>query len=133
VLERLWALPTFEIHGVLGGFTGEGAKTVIPAAATAKVSMRLVPNQKLATVERQLAAGVQRLRRSTSPPASGFYTAPIRRRSRSTVWPSSSWIRPSRASRGGGPYPRAPAVDPGGAGARLSGRSGDSHRHRASR
>ena len=61
VLERLWALPTFEIHGILGGFTGEGAKTVIPAAATAKVSMRLVPNQKLATVQRQLAAAVKRL------------------------------------------------------------------------
>src|SRR3989442_507045 len=61
VLERLWALPTFEIHGVLGGFTGEGAKTVIPAEATAKVSLRLVPNQKLKTVERQLAAAVKRL------------------------------------------------------------------------
>jgi len=60
VLERLWALPTFEIHGILGGFTGEGAKTVIPAQATAKVSMRLVPNQKLATVEKQLAAAVKR-------------------------------------------------------------------------
>ena len=61
VLERLWALPTFEIHGILGGFTGEGAKTVIPAQATAKVSMRLVPNQKLKTVERQLAAAVKQL------------------------------------------------------------------------
>jgi acetylornithine deacetylase/succinyl-diaminopimelate desuccinylase-like protein len=61
VLERLWALPTFEIHGVLGGFTGDGAKTVIPATATAKVSLRLVPDQKLKTVERQLAAAVQRL------------------------------------------------------------------------
>src|SRR6266545_4700648 len=61
VLERLWALPTFEIHGILGGFTGEGAKTVIPAEATAKVSMRLVPNQKLGTVERQLAAAVKRV------------------------------------------------------------------------
>jgi acetylornithine deacetylase/succinyl-diaminopimelate desuccinylase-like protein len=60
VLERLWALPTFEIHGIVGGFTGEGAKTVIPATATAKVSMRLVPNQKLATAERQLAAAVKR-------------------------------------------------------------------------
>jgi len=60
VLERLWALPTFEIHGILGGFTGDGAKTVIPAEATAKVSMRLVPNQKLATVEHQLAAAVRR-------------------------------------------------------------------------
>ncbi|HKW41068.1 MAG TPA: dipeptidase [Gemmatimonadales bacterium] len=61
VLERLWALPTFEIHGITGGFTGDGAKTVIPAEATAKVSLRLVPNQKLKTVERQLAAAVKRL------------------------------------------------------------------------
>jgi acetylornithine deacetylase/succinyl-diaminopimelate desuccinylase-like protein len=61
VLERLWALPTFEIHGIKGGFTGEGAKTVIPAEAMAKVSLRLVPNQKLAAVERQLAAAVKRL------------------------------------------------------------------------
>ncbi|HEU5260191.1 MAG TPA: dipeptidase [Gemmatimonadales bacterium] len=61
VLERLWALPTFEIHGVLGGFTGDGAKTVIPAVATAKVSLRLVPGQKLKAVEHQLAAAVRRL------------------------------------------------------------------------
>jgi acetylornithine deacetylase/succinyl-diaminopimelate desuccinylase-like protein len=61
VLERLWALPTFEIHGIKGGFTGEGAKTVIPAEATAKVSLRLVPNQKLKAVERQVAAAVKRL------------------------------------------------------------------------
>lgn len=44
-LERLWARPTFEVNGLLSGFTGEGAKTVIPATAMAKVSMRLVPNQ----------------------------------------------------------------------------------------
>ena len=60
VPERLWVLPTFEIHGILGGFTGAGAKTVIPAEATAKVSLRLVPNQKLRTVERQLTAAVKR-------------------------------------------------------------------------
>ena len=44
-LERTWARPTFEINGLLSGFTGEGAKTVLPAIAMAKVSMRLVPNQ----------------------------------------------------------------------------------------
>jgi len=44
-LERVWARPTFEVNGVLSGFTAEGAKTVIPAVAMAKVSMRLVPNQ----------------------------------------------------------------------------------------
>jgi acetylornithine deacetylase/succinyl-diaminopimelate desuccinylase-like protein len=44
-LERVWARPTFEVNGLLSGFTGEGAKTVLPAVAMAKVSMRLVPNQ----------------------------------------------------------------------------------------
>ncbi|MCW5979308.1 MAG: dipeptidase [Bryobacteraceae bacterium] len=45
VLERIWARPTLEVHGIAGGFTGAGAKTVIPAKATAKVSIRLVPRQ----------------------------------------------------------------------------------------
>ena len=45
VLERVWARPTLEVHGIAGGFTGAGAKTVIPARATAKVSMRMVPKQ----------------------------------------------------------------------------------------
>jgi len=43
VLERTWARPTVDVHGMPGGFIGAGAKTVIPAKATAKVSMRLVP------------------------------------------------------------------------------------------
>src|SRR6185295_9174114 len=45
VLERVWARPTLEVHGIAGGFTAAGAKTVIPAHATAKVSIRLVPKQ----------------------------------------------------------------------------------------
>jgi acetylornithine deacetylase/succinyl-diaminopimelate desuccinylase-like protein len=45
VLERVWSRPTLEVHGIAGGFTGIGAKTVIPAKATAKVSFRLVPEQ----------------------------------------------------------------------------------------
>jgi acetylornithine deacetylase/succinyl-diaminopimelate desuccinylase-like protein len=45
VLARVWARPTFEVHGIAGGFSAAGAKTVIPAKATAKVSMRLVPKQ----------------------------------------------------------------------------------------
>ncbi len=44
VLERTWARPTLDVHGMPGGFTGAGAKTVIPARALAKVSMRLVPD-----------------------------------------------------------------------------------------
>jgi acetylornithine deacetylase/succinyl-diaminopimelate desuccinylase-like protein len=43
VLERTWARPTLDVHGIIGGFIGVGAKTVIPAKATAKVSIRLVP------------------------------------------------------------------------------------------
>jgi acetylornithine deacetylase/succinyl-diaminopimelate desuccinylase-like protein len=43
VLERTWARPTLDVHGIPGGFIGAGAKTVIPAKAVAKVSMRLVP------------------------------------------------------------------------------------------
>ncbi len=45
VLERVWSRPALEVHGIAGGFTGTGAKTVIPATATAKVSMRMVPDQ----------------------------------------------------------------------------------------
>ncbi|HEY8739661.1 MAG TPA: dipeptidase [Candidatus Dormibacteraeota bacterium] len=45
VLHRLYARPTLDVHGVLGGFVGDGPKTVIPAKAMAKISMRLVPNQ----------------------------------------------------------------------------------------
>ena len=49
-LERVWARPTFEVNGLLSGFTGAGAKTVLPAVAMAKVSMRLVPNQDPKTI-----------------------------------------------------------------------------------
>ncbi|HET7601930.1 MAG TPA: dipeptidase [Gemmatimonadales bacterium] len=61
VMERTWALPTFEIHGIRGGFVGEGAKTVIPAAATAKVSLRLVPGLTFAGVRDALTHTVQAL------------------------------------------------------------------------
>ena len=61
VLERLWARPTLEVHGIVGGFMGEGAKTVIPARATAKVSMRLVPRQKPAKIVEAFEKEVERL------------------------------------------------------------------------
>ena len=46
VLERTWSRPTMDVHGMPGGFTGAGAKTVIPAKALAKISFRLVPGMK---------------------------------------------------------------------------------------
>jgi acetylornithine deacetylase/succinyl-diaminopimelate desuccinylase-like protein len=51
VMRRLWALPTFEVHGVVGGYTGPGVKAAIPPAAEVKLSCRLVPNM---TCERSL-------------------------------------------------------------------------------
>jgi acetylornithine deacetylase/succinyl-diaminopimelate desuccinylase-like protein len=61
VLERKWARPTLDVHGVVGGFTGAGSKTVIPARARAKVSTRLVPRQDPARVLAGLRDAVARL------------------------------------------------------------------------
>lgn len=57
-LERIWARPTLDVNGLLSGYTGEGAKTVLPARAMAKVSMRLVPDQDYKEVERAFTAHV---------------------------------------------------------------------------
>ena len=61
VLERLWTRPTCEVNGLLSGYTGEGAKTVLPARAMAKVSFRLVPDQDPAEVERLVRDHVERV------------------------------------------------------------------------
>jgi acetylornithine deacetylase/succinyl-diaminopimelate desuccinylase-like protein len=61
VLERVWGRPTMDVHGMPGGFTGSGAKTVIPAKALAKVSMRLVPGMSSAKTYAQFKSYVEKL------------------------------------------------------------------------
>src|SRR5580700_4006526 len=61
VLYRTRARPTLEVHGMPGGFTAPGAKTVIPAKAAAKVSMRMVPNQDPDDILKRYTAFVKKL------------------------------------------------------------------------
>jgi len=61
VLERTWSRPTMDVHGMPGGFIGAGAKTVIPAKATAKISFRLVPGMKPAETFAKYEAFVRKI------------------------------------------------------------------------
>ena len=61
VLERTWARPTLEVHGFRGGFTGEGAKTVIPAVSTAKISMRMVPDMDPKDIYKRYTSYVKKI------------------------------------------------------------------------
>jgi len=61
VLERVWARPSLDVNGLLAGWTGEGSKTVIPAVAMAKVSMRLVPDQEPEKIAELFEAFVRKI------------------------------------------------------------------------
>jgi acetylornithine deacetylase/succinyl-diaminopimelate desuccinylase-like protein len=65
LLERLSARPTFDINGIWGGYSGEGAKTIIPAWAAAKISTRLVPDQDYREIERSVKEHVESIAPST--------------------------------------------------------------------
>ena len=60
-LERVWSRPTFEVHGIVGGYQGAGVKTVLPAEATAKVTLRLVPDQRGKEIAALLVKAVKKL------------------------------------------------------------------------
>ncbi len=72
-LERIWSRPTLEVNGLLSGYTGEGAKTVLPSKAMAKVSCRLVPDQDPDTITGLLRAHVQRV----APPGVTVRVTPL--------------------------------------------------------
>jgi acetylornithine deacetylase/succinyl-diaminopimelate desuccinylase-like protein len=72
-LERMWARPTLDANGIIGGFTGEGAKTVIPAVAKCKISMRLVPDQDPAAIAKAFKAYVE----SICPPYASVQVSEI--------------------------------------------------------
>lgn len=60
-LERLWVRPTLDCNGIIGGYTGKGAKTVLPSFASAKISMRLVPDQKPAKIAKAFTDYIKKL------------------------------------------------------------------------
>ncbi len=91
LFEQLWARPTLEVHGIRGGFTGEGAKTVIPARAVAKVSARLVADQTPEEAASQIAAAV----RKAAPKAVAAEFKVIHSAAPSLVDPANRFVRAS--------------------------------------
>ncbi|HEX6179579.1 MAG TPA: M20/M25/M40 family metallo-hydrolase [Thermoanaerobaculia bacterium] len=60
LMKRIWAMPTFEVHGLVGGYTGPGIKTIIPPRAEAKISCRLVTNQNPKKIQKLILAFVKK-------------------------------------------------------------------------
>jgi len=84
VMKRLWARPTFEVHGLVGGYAGPGVKTIVPPRAELKCSVRLVPNMKGEKVVKLVKAFVKKHHPdvrveggSSAPPYKGTTTGPF--------------------------------------------------------
>jgi acetylornithine deacetylase/succinyl-diaminopimelate desuccinylase-like protein len=84
VMKRLWAMPTFEVHGLVGGYTGPGVKTIVPPRAELKCSVRLVPNMTGEKVVKLVKAFVKKRNPdvrveggSSAPPYRGTTTGPF--------------------------------------------------------
>jgi len=92
LLERLWSRPTCDINGILGGFTGPGAKTVIPTHASAKLSFRLVPDQDPAAIADALRKHVD----AGTPPGCRFEVEVHSAAPAFRVPPDSPWLRAAR-------------------------------------
>jgi acetylornithine deacetylase/succinyl-diaminopimelate desuccinylase-like protein len=92
VMKRIWAMPTFEIHGCIGGYTGPGVKTIIPPSAEVKVSCRLVPNQTGAKIAKLIQKFVKSKNKDVEvvvegclDPYAGLTTGPLADAVRSSV------------------------------------------------
>lgn len=84
VMKRIWTLPTFEIHGMVGGYTGAGLKSIVPPRGEVKATCRLVPNQKPEKIARLIKAFVKEKNRDVvvhvegqAEPYKGTTTGPL--------------------------------------------------------
>jgi acetylornithine deacetylase/succinyl-diaminopimelate desuccinylase-like protein len=96
LFERLWARPTLEVHGIRGGFTGEGAKTVIPARAVTKISARLVADQRPDEATSLLKDAVRR----ATPKGVTAEWKPIHSAAPSLVNPDNPFVRAAAEAMG---------------------------------
>jgi acetylornithine deacetylase/succinyl-diaminopimelate desuccinylase-like protein len=87
-LERLWVRPTLDCNGIWGGFTGEGAKTVLPSKAFAKISMRLVPNQEPQKIEKLFTRFINKI----APPSVKVKTTGLHHGKPAMTPLNSKWI-----------------------------------------
>ena len=92
VLQAFMSLPTFEVHGIVGGYAGPGVKTIVPHQAEAKISMRLVPNQRPAKIAklvkdfiRQINPDVKVNLEHALEPYSGDFTGPYSEAARTAM------------------------------------------------